>query len=300
MKLLLTFILSSALNLTCMPSFASQYAGFLDPHAAAKEGLPMPAADESGRVTTLNNKGGMCPEIDLISDQFIKRAANPGAAALEIGAAYGCVCLAALELGAQNYTANDMEIAHLKILANRIGVLRSDYLNYIKLAPGSFPDEVGYLPGGYDAILIARVLHFMTPDEALKCLEHAYAMLKPGGKIYAVTLSPYVKCFERFIPEFEDRVAKNIENPGYVENLEDWADDKIKSNPGMKDPKKPFLFSNVASASKLFERVGFVVEECIEFPLEHESDVWQLKSEIRKELNGRENVGIIARKEYLL
>jgi len=264
----------------------------LSPQKSAQEAieanLKKPEPDPDGRVQTLNKKGAMSPSLDTISQAFVTFAATPGVRVLEIGAGYGLACLEALKLGAKHYAANDMDERHLKILAREVKEINPAYLSNVKLISGEFPTAVQPPSQSYDAILIARVLHFMTPDQIKATLMEAHRTLKPGGRIYAVMLTPYVKGYASFIPEFERRVQAKHPFPGYVDNLFDYADATIIPANALRNTDKPFLFFDTRSARSCFEEAGFIVEKAVEMPLAYKSKIWQL--------DGRENVGVIARK----
>jgi len=110
-------------------------------------------------LQTLNKKGAISLQLDPISTAFVERAVLRDAKVLEIGAGYGLACLEALKQGAENYTANELDERHLKILARRVKELNEEYLSRICLISGSFPTEIRMNGKSFDAILIARVLH---------------------------------------------------------------------------------------------------------------------------------------------
>lgn len=256
--------------------------------AAVYEKLEMPDPDSDGRIQTLNKKGAMSPDLDAMSREFVTFAALPNIKVLEIGAGYGHACQEALKQGSCNYHVNDMDLRHLKILARRIEIFNKDYLSFIHLIPGAFSSALNLSEDEYDAILIARVLHFMTPVEVSETLNQAYKILKPGGCIYAVMLSPYVKGYASFIPEFERRIQNNQPFPGYVENLTHYIDCNIVPETNQKNMTDNFLFFNVKTANDSFEQAGFFVEKAVNMPLTYPSKIWQL--------DGRENIGVMARK----
>lgn len=264
----------------------------LDVHLAIAEALDQnlqaPQPDSDGRIQTLNKKGAMSPKLDKISQAFVEFAAQSEKEVLEIGAGYGLACLKALQLGAKHYSANDLDERHLKILAVNLQNANPKFLEKIRLLSGSFPTDLTEENEEYDAILIARVLHFMNPDEVQQALKAAYKILKPGGRIYAVMLSPYVKGYKSFIPEFEKRITKGKANPGYVENLLDYADQKLIPDNVLKNTEQQFFFFDTRTASQVFQDNGYIVEKSINMPLAYPSEIWAL--------DGRENVGIIAYK----
>ena len=262
----------------------------LSPRIAAEQAIEqnshMPTADTDGRVPTFNNMGAMSPQIDVISEEFINVAIKPGAKVMEIGAGYGLACLTALEKGAQDYTANDMDIRHLQILARTIQLKDQNHFDYLKLDLGSFPRDFLGNENHYDAVLVARVLHFMSPQELTSTLTQIYRILKPGGRVYAIMLTPYVKGYDKFIPVFEQRIRDNHPAPGYVDNLLAYANLDIIPASSFKTLDKPFHMFNATTARSSFEQNGFNIEKIIEIPLPYHSQAWQL--------DGRENVGVIA------
>jgi SAM-dependent methyltransferase len=132
------------------------------------------------------------------------------------------------------------------------------------------------------------LINYRTYQEVTKALKQAYKILKPGGRIYAVMLSPYVKGFAHFIPEFEKRIKDKQPFPGYVENLRNIADKSVIPEGYLKNLEKDFLFFNIDTAKSCFENSGFIIEKAIEMPLAYFSKIWQL--------DGRENIGIIGYK----
>lgn len=275
--------------LTSLPSvLAKNIDPLLAVQEAVEQNLAMPEPYPDGRVQTLNKKGAMSPQLDKISSEFVNFAAQPNKKVLEIGAGYGLACTEALKLGAKSYTANDLDARHLNILAKNVAALDKKYLSYIHLISGSFPHDLKIKENYYDAILIARVLHFMTPEELTETLQASYKMLKPNGKVYAVMLSPYVKGYAAFIPEFEKRIQNQEPNPGYIENLLDFSDATVIPKTDIKETEQRFFFFDKRTAKSYFEKNGFVIEKNLEMPLAYPSKIWQL--------DGRENIGIIGKK----
>lgn len=254
---------------------------------AITEDLREPEPTTDGRIQTLNNMGAMSPVIDPTTEAFIEEAVK-STSVLEVGSAYGRVCIESLRRGVSKYTANDLDERHLQILARKLFDEDLEYPLKVTLVPGSFPEDVHFLDNSFDAILIARVLHFMSPEQATNTLQDAFRILKPGGKLYAVMSSPYVKGFTSFIPIFEEKEESGDLFPGYIENLLDITDRSVLSESHLKSIEgKSFLAFNTVSAARLFESVGFEVIESIEISLEHS---------ITMSYDGRENVGIIAQK----
>lgn len=255
---------------------------------AVQENLKMPEPHPDGRIQTLNKMGAMSPVLDKASKQFVERSIEPGVKVLEIGAGYGLACQRALQAGCKDYTAVDMDERHLKLMAQKLLKENPDQLNHVKLIHETFPHTKDLPSNHYDAILLARVLHFMTPEEISASLQKTYELLKTGGTVHVVLLSPYVKGYASFIPEFERRVKAGEENPGYVADKKDWADRKIIPAKSYGDLQGHFYFFDITTARRFFEKAGFIVEKCEYAPIAYKSDIWGL--------DGRENVILIAKK----
>lgn len=255
---------------------------------AVQENLKMPKPDPDGRISTLNKMGAMSPDLDAVSKLFVAASKVLDAKVLEIGAGYGLACQESLKAGCTNYTAVDLDDRHLKLLAKNVKDVDASYLNSVKLISGSFPTETDIPSNHYDAILMARVLHFMTPQEISASLAKAYDALKPGASVYVVLLTPYVKGYASFIPEFQRRIDEGVEFPGFVENKKDYADKKIIPPSVYSNLGGHFYFFDVKTAQTFFEKAGFIVEKSEYAPLPYKSDIWQL--------DGRENVLLVAKK----
>ena len=266
---------------------------------AAKEAkvqhLSFPKPEVDGRVQTLNRKGGMSPEIDRVTQLFLEDI--QGKKALEIGVSYSNVLIEALKKKTSEYVANDLDIRHLQIAALRIeekikvGELTPESAKRVLFLPGSYPAGVQLADNSFDSILIARVLHFLSPMELEAAIKKSYRLLKPGGKIYVVAITPFVKRYEPFIPEYERRLAAGDSYPGYVESLLPY----LHANTSEKERKvvspDPFLFLDARVLKTAFAKEGFNVLFADEFPLAYQSSVWSL--------DGRENVGLVAEKQKL-
>ncbi len=278
------------------PTFAKDISAQKAAEHAISNNLKEPPADEDGRIPTLNKMGAMSAQLDDISSEFIEHAKLPGAKVLEIGAAYGRACCAALKAGAMDYAANDMNLQHLQILARNVKKQNPKDLKKLNLKHGAFPTEVPLKKNSYDAILIARVIHFMNPKEVAETLKAAYNALKPGGKIYALMLSPYVRPYRAFIPVFEERVKSGNPFPGYVEDDAIYIDQSHLTGYMKKELNQekeettgiPFFFFDQDTAERMFRDAGFIDILAKSMASDYKSAIW--------ELDGRENTGVIAMK----
>jgi SAM-dependent methyltransferase len=255
----------------------------------AGQNLTIPQPYSDGRIPTLNGTGANTPVKDNITQAFLDQC-SADTRVLEIGAGYGLVCEQALQNGCQEYVANDSDVRHLQIMACRLQGLGIN-LEHLKLEHATFP-QVELSDNYFDAILAARVLHFMNPKQLTQAVQKIYDLLVPGGKVYVITVSPYMKGYAPFLAEFSRRVANNDPHPGYVINKRDWADTTVLPQRVLDDMKSSMYFFDTHTLQAVFITHGFEVELCEYRALEYDSPMWQL--------DGRENTVLIARKPQLL
>jgi ubiquinone/menaquinone biosynthesis C-methylase UbiE len=169
---------------------------------------------------------------DPFSQQFIEHAAiaaRSGGRVLEIGAAFGAATLEAIAKGATVF-CNDIHPENLAVVRQRFMEMTEEKNESITgdnvklvLVPGEFPNELVGLPEkSFAAILICRVLHFFTGVKIEESLAQISKLLAAGGKIYIVCETPYLKNWQRFIPEFNRRVECNVEWPGEITTPADY------------------------------------------------------------------------------
>lgn len=260
---------------------------------AEKHNLSLPKPLLDGRIQTLNKMGAMSPELDWITKDFIRYASRKNRKVFEVGPAYGLVSvLGALKAGNQNYTANDLDKRHLGILALEIKNKCPKFSSYIKFIDGDYPNDINLPDEEFDAILISRVLHFFSPYEIEKTLADFYRILKPGGRVYTMAITPYVKRFAPFIPEYEQNFDNGADYPGFVKSLVPYADPVVTTKKQMENLHKGhFMFLDARVLSKALKKAGFEIKLAKNTPLQYVSKTWQY--------DGRENVGVIAVKPLL-
>ena len=254
-----------------------------------KRELVQPKPENDGRIQTLNRKGAASPGFDEATTEFIKFAKNKKV--LEIGGAYGQVMLETLGKYKDTiYHLNDLHADHLFIAAHNLKTSQVKIVTQnIEFIEGDIAQGL-HVANKYDAILIARVLHFFNPEQLDKTLNNIKFMLKPGGRVYVIAITPYTKRYEKFIPEYEKRLASNEEFPGYVQSLYDWLNKDVTSKDQIvKISDEPFMFLDDVVLRRLFKKHGYKVITCKTRPLSYKSASWSL--------DGRENVVLIAEKK---
>ena len=254
--------------------------------------------ESDGRTHTLNKKGAVTAVFDYAIQAFIEFSAWKEV--LEIGGTYGDVMLAALKQNKETkYTLNDIEPRHLFIAAKKLQKkiqnkeLSEDSIKQVNFLQGDITKTEYFKDmGHYDAILVGRVLHFLNPKEMKIAIQNIYNLLKPGGRVFVVAITPYVKRYEKFIPIYKKRVEDGIENPGYVESLLEYVNSDVTTPEQIKNiSPEPFFFLDDNVLEKFFESQGFKVIECKMMPLAYNAG-----KSISWTLDGRENVILIAEK----
>ncbi|KTD66771.1 putative Methyltransferase [Legionella steelei] len=187
-----------------------------------------PSRESTGIFTKTHNPFGgfTTTPCDPVSQQFIEHAAlsaKNGGKVLEIGAAFGAATLEAIANGATVF-CNDIDPENLAVVRQRFletteessDSLTGDSGKLI-LVPGELPNELIGLPEKhFDAILICRVLHFFSGSKIEESLALLAKLLAPKGKIYIVCETPFLRNWQRFLPEFNRRVEDNEEWPGEI------------------------------------------------------------------------------------
>jgi len=204
-------------------------------YKTAMKNVVMPVINESEGllIKTHNPIGGFATiPCDPYSKKFlsyVEEIAKNDGKVLEIGAAFGAASLVALSLGTTVY-CNDIDSKNLAVVSSRyFGEHDTDRnpntgdSTKLVFVPGSFPDELSGLPKkSFDAILICRVLHFFKGETIEKSIKQMGELLKPGGKLFIICETPYLKNWESFIPEYEKRVDRGVEWPGEITNPADY------------------------------------------------------------------------------
>lgn len=238
--------------------------------------MSLPALDPvTGFYPTRNAMGGMSPTLDRFSQAFVDFAGGQSDPVLDVGAAYGVASLAALEQGVEVW-ANDLDARHLAVLGEQ-----ATEGSRLRLLEGRFPDDIPWREGPLGAALLARVLHYMEGPEIDRGLHALQAHLRPGGKVFGVSITPFLKKLQPFQPTYEARKAAGERWPGKV-RVSDWDPEGA---PGL----TPFLHTLDAEVlGRAFSEAGFEIET-----LEYFSRRDYSRGMAR---DGREALGFVIRK----
>lgn len=253
--------------------------------------------EKTGQFTKTHNPSGgfTTTPCDPFSKEFIEYAisvAKDGGRVLEVGAAFGAASIQALEKGVTVF-CNDIEPQNLAVIRKRCSqelklsphAVTGDDTKLV-LIPGSFPDELCKLPiESFDAILACRVLHFFPGKKIEQSLELMSKLLKPGGKLFIVCETPFLKNWQKFIPEYARRVSIGMEWPGEITN--------------------PAEFESSGRAATLPHFVHWVTKEILKRSLSRLNFSLSRSSYINRLgqfpadllLDGKESVGAVANKQ---
>ena len=176
----------------------------------------LPAQAQTDFIPTLNQHGWMMTHHSALSAEFVRYAEMlQEGVVLDIGTAYGFVPLDLLNrTNHLQVIATDQDGRHLEILAASTPPSQKSRLS---LVLGRFPNQPELREESVDAILVHRVLHFLTGNELELGMRNLYRFLKPGGKVFALAHSPYRHQGQSFVPHYEERKAKE-RYPGFSSN----------------------------------------------------------------------------------
>ncbi len=241
--------------------------------------------DECGFVIANNNFGFMVAEPDKLMRTFVSFASKSDKPCVDVGAAFGVASLYALDQGVKNVIAIDPEQSHIDHIAQQFSAMQQDD-QQIELHCGYFPKTVKLENYTVSAILIARVLHFLSGEEITALLEQAYNILMPGGKIFISTISPYVKPLLNYIETYEQHEnADNVEWPGMIDNLRQYLPEAAH-----KHNQKSGHVLTPKVLSKHLKKAGFEIETA-KFSTRKYQEVAQMTDE---RYAGKEDTIVIA------
>ncbi|HXF91050.1 MAG TPA: class I SAM-dependent methyltransferase [Candidatus Nitrosotenuis sp.] len=170
--------------------------------------------DDNQLIPTLNRQGYMLTTLHEYSQAFIDFAPEAPGPLLDIGTAYGFNALAALNKGSY-IIANDLDPRHLTILKQCIP---ASLKSRIELRPGRIPGEVTFSSQSLGGVLASGVFQFLSGEELVQAVADIYDWLKPGGKFFFASSTPYCKAFTAFRPIYEENKRLGRSWPGFIED----------------------------------------------------------------------------------
>ncbi len=228
---------------------------------------------------TPNRRGRTTSVLNEINEAFVAWAAHCSRPVLDIGCAFGIASLAALATGA-TVIANDIDESMLRALEDHAPQANRHRL---KLICAAFPREFELPPASLDAAHDSNLLTFLCGKEIEAGLEKLHRWLAPVDRLFAISGTPWAANVRRFIPVFEERLARGVQWPGECDAVQEFAD-----GPTAVELPSFLHLLDETTLGKALHRAGFEVEllEC--FHRRHTPTYISL--------DGRENVRFIARK----
>jgi len=203
--------------------------------------------------------------------------------ALDIGAGNGVASEAAWRAGAW-VIANDLNIAALAALTQRLHNETGEKASRrLRILAGRFPRDLHFEPASLGAVHAANVFHFLTGNQLTLGLGKVARWLRPGGMLFVQAVTPYMAPFAAFVPDYERRVARGEKWPGWVEKIGAYSKHRLLGQM----PRSVHLLDDTVLAS-VCEDAGLTVERA-----------WLFRRDdlpVSLQMDGRENVGLIARK----
>ena len=127
------------------------------------------------------------------------------------------------------------------------------------------------------------VLHFFDGALIEKSVSQLFLSLKPGGKLFIVADTPYIKPFQGFIPIYEKLKKDGAQWPGLISDLASYVPSRAPNLPGMFHALDPEVLSRVlVGAGFRIEKFGIFAQT------RYPEDI---------QLDGREGVGCVAVRE---
>jgi len=242
--------------------------------------------------------------IVLPGKKFILFSSKATAPVVDMGCAYGSTVIAALDAGAKDVIACDMEQEHLDALQNQLEGTPLAASLTTKL--GTFPNGFDFAANTLDAIHASHLLEYLNGDEVDQGLKNYYEWLRPGGKLFILTYTIYILelANTKFQNEYEQRLKANVKWPGYLEDYDKYcqlADEPQVRDEARAEAKEALDTSNsnfptalhmydLPVLKKHLEALGFIIEfaDYLDGRLNGAvEETWH---------DGREYVGIVARK----
>ena len=166
--------------------------------------------------------GWAATELSPLSQMFVDFAAVAPGPVLDLGAAPGLATAAVLAASTTaEAIANDLDPSLLTALPAAAGHPR------LQVVTGRFPRELSFAGASLGAVHASSVFHFLTGIQIAKGLASIAHWLRPGGKLFVQTASPYQAPFAAFLDEYARRCAAGAEWPGWIENTRAYSSHRL-------------------------------------------------------------------------
>ncbi len=228
---------------------------------------------------TFNKMGWISKPEDKLSQKYIDFSSSAAGPSLEVGAGFGLASIEILKKTSNKnkiVLINDLDARHLKVAYTLIP--NSHKKNSI-LIPGNFLDDLCIQKESLDSILASRLFIMLSGIEVKKALERFHTWLRPGGKLFILTATPYRESFEFFYKTYEEKQKENFPYPGEIDDVKTWCSSCVDHLPDF-----IHLF-DITNLRNLVTQGGFIIEESGYLPQEGAP------------LLNRDNVYVIARKK---
>ncbi len=218
--------------------------------------MPDPIENNS-MIPTLDQQGAIWLYIDAITQAYLDFVEDK--IALEIAAGYGHVVASALDHGARQMFANEIDPGQLAIVRARTP---EQYRHKLVCCQGQFPELLDFGALSFDAIYCARLFHFFGEGRIRGGLDKFHRWLRPGGKVFLVNDAIYRTIFKTLIPIYENRVVAGETWPGLFEDVRSCIPQALHPE----NFPKTMNFLNPAVLSRELNHAGFEVEAAAFYP----------------------------------
>lgn len=184
-------------------------------------------ANPDHRRMTQNGMGYESINWDPITEAFAQTplTKDKPVLLLDAGCGYGRISRAAAANGG-TVVCNDLDARHLVALAEEMDpVHRGRFMLHV----GNFLEAFPVRYAAFDAILVSRMAHFLSPKNFRKLLRQCWRLLLPGGRLHITTATPRNRSFQNFLPVYEARKRSGAPWPGYIDGrsekvIDYWPD----------------------------------------------------------------------------
>jgi SAM-dependent methyltransferase len=171
--------------------------------------------DERNRLKTQNHMGfAHLTPLKATKEFYHQAKIHPGRYA-DIGSAYGTDAIHVLKTGA-HVVAIDLDQQHLDMMKEQLTV---EEHHRLETRCQRFPEEVNLEPETFEGVLLSRILIFLTSASLIQALTKVYHALKPGGKVYVITASPFSDKWNAIQQPFEQHQKLVSNQPFFISNL---------------------------------------------------------------------------------